>query len=152
MSEVYKLKVLDCGSMISCHGVGRLVYELMRHSGSLAVFLYGSVCDRGIDEAVFSRVSIHVHAGKGVGVLCICLPISSVLSSSAFPQWISTINDSQLDSGDQLHWECKATGIPRPTYRWLRNGELITPQVLTHRFPRIHSMISAIYPVLEYTA
>uniref|UniRef100_A0A8C7I896 Contactin-5 n=1 Tax=Oncorhynchus kisutch TaxID=8019 RepID=A0A8C7I896_ONCKI len=45
-----------------------------------------------------------------------------------FPQWISTINDSQLDSGDQLHWECKATGIPRPTYRWLRNGELITPQ------------------------
>ncbi|XP_064831473.1 contactin-5-like [Oncorhynchus masou masou] len=45
-----------------------------------------------------------------------------------FPQWISTINDSQLDNGDQLHWECKAKGIPRPTYRWLRNGELITPQ------------------------
>ncbi|XP_052367209.1 glutamine-rich protein 2-like, partial [Oncorhynchus keta] len=81
---------------------------------------------------VFSRVRSGqhsvVHAGKGVGMLCICLPTSSVLSSSAFPQWISTINDSQLDSGDQLHWECKATGIPRPTYRWLRNGELITPQ------------------------
>ncbi|XP_029571991.1 contactin-5 [Salmo trutta] len=45
-----------------------------------------------------------------------------------FPQWISTINDSQLDSGDQLHWECKATGKPRPTYRWLRNGEPLTPQ------------------------
>ncbi|XP_038818059.1 contactin-5, partial [Salvelinus namaycush] len=45
-----------------------------------------------------------------------------------FPQWISTINDSQLDSGDQLHWECKATGKPRPTYRWLRNGEPFTPQ------------------------
>ncbi|XP_017557443.1 contactin-5 isoform X1 [Pygocentrus nattereri] len=44
------------------------------------------------------------------------------------PQWISMINDSQLDSGEQLQWECRATGKPRPTYRWLRNGEPLTPQ------------------------
>uniref|UniRef100_A0A672S6D0 Contactin-5 n=1 Tax=Sinocyclocheilus grahami TaxID=75366 RepID=A0A672S6D0_SINGR len=44
------------------------------------------------------------------------------------PQWISMINDTQLDSGEQLHWECRATGKPRPTYRWLRNGEPLNSQ------------------------
>ncbi|RXN25200.1 contactin-5 isoform X1 [Labeo rohita] len=48
------------------------------------------------------------------------------------PQWISMINDTQLDSGEQLHWECRATGKPRPTYRWLRNGEPLNSQVHTH--------------------
>ncbi|XP_067101932.1 contactin-5 [Osmerus mordax] len=45
-----------------------------------------------------------------------------------YPQWISMINDTQLDSGDRLQWECKATGKPRPAYRWLRNGFPVTPQ------------------------
>ncbi|KAG7332852.1 hypothetical protein KOW79_002987 [Hemibagrus wyckioides] len=44
------------------------------------------------------------------------------------PQWISLINNSQLDSGDQLHWECRATGKPRPSYHWLRNGEPLNTQ------------------------
>ncbi|XP_016417720.1 contactin-5 isoform X2 [Sinocyclocheilus rhinocerous] len=44
------------------------------------------------------------------------------------PQWISMINDTQLDSGEQLHWECRATGKPKPTYRWLRNGEPLNSQ------------------------
>uniref|UniRef100_A0A668A3X0 Contactin-5 n=1 Tax=Myripristis murdjan TaxID=586833 RepID=A0A668A3X0_9TELE len=34
----------------------------------------------------------------------------------------------QMDSGEKLQWECKATGRPRPTYRWLRNGSPLTPQ------------------------
>uniref|UniRef100_A0A674NRD4 Contactin-5 n=1 Tax=Takifugu rubripes TaxID=31033 RepID=A0A674NRD4_TAKRU len=38
------------------------------------------------------------------------------------PQWVRMINDTQMDSGEKLRWECKATGRPRPTYRWLRNG------------------------------
>ncbi|XP_036379393.1 contactin-5-like isoform X2 [Megalops cyprinoides] len=45
-----------------------------------------------------------------------------------YPQWISMINDTQLDSGEQLQWECKATGKPRPTYHWLRNGAPVLPQ------------------------
>ncbi|XP_030620477.1 contactin-5 [Chanos chanos] len=45
-----------------------------------------------------------------------------------FPQWVNVINDTQLDSGEQLHWDCRATGKPRPTYRWLRDGEPLTPQ------------------------
>uniref|UniRef100_A0AAQ5YTA2 Contactin-5 n=1 Tax=Amphiprion ocellaris TaxID=80972 RepID=A0AAQ5YTA2_AMPOC len=44
------------------------------------------------------------------------------------PQWVRMINDTQMDSGEKLQWECKATGRPRPTYRWLRNGLPLTPQ------------------------
>ncbi|KAM6973745.1 contactin-5 [Aplochiton taeniatus] len=46
----------------------------------------------------------------------------------SYPQWIRMINDTQLDSGEELRWECKATARPRPTYRWLRNGSPLTPQ------------------------
>ncbi|XP_008307194.2 contactin-5 [Cynoglossus semilaevis] len=45
-----------------------------------------------------------------------------------FPQWVRMINDTQMDSGERLQWECKATGRPRPTYRWLRNGLPLTTQ------------------------
>uniref|UniRef100_A0A3B3B5U3 Contactin-5 n=1 Tax=Oryzias melastigma TaxID=30732 RepID=A0A3B3B5U3_ORYME len=38
------------------------------------------------------------------------------------PQWVRMINDTQMDSGEKLQWECKAISRPRPTYRWLRNG------------------------------
>uniref|UniRef100_A0A8C6FR96 Contactin-5 n=1 Tax=Moschus moschiferus TaxID=68415 RepID=A0A8C6FR96_MOSMO len=39
-----------------------------------------------------------------------------------YPHWVEKLNDTQLDSGSPLRWECKATGKPRPTYRWLKNG------------------------------
>ncbi|XP_055970756.1 contactin-5 isoform X3 [Sorex fumeus] len=45
-----------------------------------------------------------------------------------YPHWVEKLNDTQLDSGSPLRWECKATGKPRPTYRWLRNGAALTPQ------------------------
>ncbi|XP_063004969.1 contactin-5 isoform X2 [Melospiza melodia melodia] len=45
-----------------------------------------------------------------------------------YPHWVEKLNDTQLDSGEQLRWECKATGKPRPTYRWLRNGAPLWPQ------------------------
>ncbi|KAM7398986.1 hypothetical protein PAMP_018283 [Pampus punctatissimus] len=44
------------------------------------------------------------------------------------PLWVRMINDTQMDSGEKLQWECKATGRPRPTYRWLRNGLPLTSQ------------------------
>uniref|UniRef100_A0AAX7TM21 Contactin-5 n=1 Tax=Astatotilapia calliptera TaxID=8154 RepID=A0AAX7TM21_ASTCA len=49
----------------------------------------------------------------------------------ALPQWVRMINDTQMDSGEKLQWECKAIGRPRPTYRWLRNvnGELTIHKV-----------------------
>ncbi|XP_069572420.1 contactin-5 isoform X4 [Brachyistius frenatus] len=48
--------------------------------------------------------------------------------SESLPQWVRMINDTQMDSGEKLQWECKAIGRPRPTYRWLRNGLPLTSQ------------------------
>ncbi|XP_034522020.1 contactin-5 [Ailuropoda melanoleuca] len=45
-----------------------------------------------------------------------------------YPHWVEKLNDTQLDSGSPLRWECKSTGKPRPTYRWLKNGVPLLPQ------------------------
>ncbi|XP_075707631.1 contactin-5 isoform X1 [Rhinoderma darwinii] len=55
------------------------------------------------------------------------------------PQWIEKINDTQLDSGDQLRWECKASGKPRPIYRWLKNGLPLLPQ---NRVEMVNGMLT----------
>lgn len=61
------------------------------------------------------------------------------LYHAALPQWVRMINDTQMDSGEKLQWECKAIGRPRPTYRWLRNGLPLTSQV-----PSIHRPSSSL--------
>uniref|UniRef100_A0A7N6AA63 Contactin 4 n=1 Tax=Anabas testudineus TaxID=64144 RepID=A0A7N6AA63_ANATE len=40
--------------------------------------------------------------------------------------WAQTLKDAEMAIGANLQWECKAVGKPRPTYRWLKNGELIS--------------------------
>ncbi|XP_007936297.1 contactin-5 [Orycteropus afer afer] len=45
-----------------------------------------------------------------------------------YPHWVEKLNDTRLDSGSPLRWECKATGKPRPIYRWLKNGVPLLPQ------------------------
>ncbi|XP_063286580.1 contactin-5 [Pelobates fuscus] len=55
------------------------------------------------------------------------------------PQWIEKINDTQLDSGDQLRWECKATAKPRAIYRWLKNGLPLLPQ---NRIEMVNGMLT----------
>ncbi|KAM4828240.1 contactin-5 [Thomomys bottae] len=44
------------------------------------------------------------------------------------PHWVEKLNDTQLDSGSALRWECAATGRPRPAYRWLKDGAPLLPQ------------------------
>ncbi|XP_056466333.1 contactin-5 [Gadus chalcogrammus] len=55
------------------------------------------------------------------------------------PQWTRLINDTQLDSGETLHWECKAAGRPRPTYHWLLNG---SPLMIQDRVEVVNGELS----------
>ncbi|KAG8452995.1 hypothetical protein GDO86_004705 [Hymenochirus boettgeri] len=55
------------------------------------------------------------------------------------PLWVEKINDTQLDSGEQLHWECKAEAKPRPIYRWLKNGLPLMPQ---NRIEMVNGMLT----------
>ncbi|KAI4564067.1 hypothetical protein MJT46_009865 [Ovis ammon polii x Ovis aries] len=55
-----------------------------------------------------------------------------------YPHWVEKLNDTQLDSGSHLRWECKATGKPRPTYRWLKNG---VPLLLQSRVEMVNGVL-----------
>uniref|UniRef100_A0A4W2DSL0 Contactin 4 n=1 Tax=Bos indicus x Bos taurus TaxID=30522 RepID=A0A4W2DSL0_BOBOX len=45
------------------------------------------------------------------------------LTFYAQPNWSQKINDIHVAIEENVFWECKANGRPKPTYRWLKNGE-----------------------------
>ncbi|NWH99153.1 CNTN3 protein, partial [Tichodroma muraria] len=45
------------------------------------------------------------------------------LTYYAKPHWIQTIKDVEVAVEDTLFWDCRASGKPKPSYRWLKNGE-----------------------------
>ncbi|XP_028590129.2 contactin-2 isoform X1 [Podarcis muralis] len=46
----------------------------------------------------------------------------------AQPEWLKVISDKEADIGADLRWSCAAAGKPRPTVKWLRNGQPLTSQ------------------------
>ncbi|KAM3935364.1 contactin-2 isoform 2-T2 [Leptodactylus fuscus] len=46
----------------------------------------------------------------------------------AQPEWLQIISDTEAKIGSDLVWNCAASGKPRPTIRWLRNGTAIPSQ------------------------
>ncbi|XP_023660803.1 contactin-4 isoform X1 [Paramormyrops kingsleyae] len=49
------------------------------------------------------------------------------LAFYASPHLVEKPADMQKPIGDVLVWECKATGKPKPSYTWLKNGEPLEP-------------------------
>ncbi|KAF4792086.1 Contactin-3 [Turdus rufiventris] len=45
------------------------------------------------------------------------------LTYYAKPHWLQTIKDVEVAVEDTLYWDCRASGKPKPSYRWLKNGE-----------------------------
>uniref|UniRef100_U3IQC1 Contactin-3 n=2 Tax=Anas platyrhynchos platyrhynchos TaxID=8840 RepID=U3IQC1_ANAPP len=48
------------------------------------------------------------------------------LTYYAKPHWIQTIKDTEVAVEDTLYWDCRASGKPKPSYRWLKNGEQLS--------------------------
>ncbi|KAM8999786.1 contactin-2 [Sarcophilus harrisii] len=46
----------------------------------------------------------------------------------AQPEWLKVISDTEADIGSNLRWGCAAAGKPRPTIRWLWNGDPLSSQ------------------------
>lgn len=49
--------------------------------------------------------------------------------SIAQPNWVQIINDIHVAMEESVFWECKANGRPKPTYRWLKNGDPLLTRV-----------------------
>lgn len=47
------------------------------------------------------------------------------ISFHAKPHWLQTMTDTVLSIEENLFWECKANGKPKPSFSWLKNGESI---------------------------
>uniref|UniRef100_A0A4W3HDD7 Contactin 4 n=1 Tax=Callorhinchus milii TaxID=7868 RepID=A0A4W3HDD7_CALMI len=50
----------------------------------------------------------------------------------ARPNWIQNLTDSYMPIEENLHWVCKANGEPKPSYRWLKNGEPFLIELLAY--------------------
>ncbi|XP_044066726.1 contactin-4 isoform X3 [Siniperca chuatsi] len=68
------------------------------------------------------RSPVRVREGQGVVLLCGPPP-----HSGAAPHLTEKPQDVQKTIDDTLMWECKATAKPKPSYRWLKNGEPLDP-------------------------
>ncbi|KAM6981279.1 contactin-4 [Aplochiton taeniatus] len=42
--------------------------------------------------------------------------------------WTQTLRDAHMAIEANLQWECRASGKPKPVYRWLRNGQSLVPE------------------------
>lgn len=65
---------------------------------------------------------------------------------AAKPHWVQLIKDVELAVEDSLYWECRASGKPKPSYRWLKNGEALVLEVrscawLIRLFPTLYKCL-----------
>uniref|UniRef100_A0A8C8VMV4 Contactin-3 n=1 Tax=Pelusios castaneus TaxID=367368 RepID=A0A8C8VMV4_9SAUR len=47
------------------------------------------------------------------------------LTYYAKPHWVQIIKDVEAAVEDSLYWECRASGKPKPSYRWTKNGNTL---------------------------
>ncbi|XP_030632439.1 contactin-3 [Chanos chanos] len=50
------------------------------------------------------------------------------LSFHAKPHWLQTMSDTAMSIEENLLWECKANGKPKPSYSWLKDGETLVSE------------------------
>ncbi|XP_018614227.1 contactin-2 [Scleropages formosus] len=50
------------------------------------------------------------------------------ITVQAQPEWLQVMSDSEVEISSELRWSCAAAGKPRPSMRWLRNGQQIISQ------------------------
>ncbi|XP_037346353.2 contactin-4 [Pungitius pungitius] len=55
-----------------------------------------------------------------------------IFNNAEHLHWVQTLKDAHMAIDANLQWECKAMGKPRPTYKWLKNGQPLATQGRIH--------------------
>ncbi|XP_041748487.1 contactin-4 [Coregonus clupeaformis] len=91
----------------------------INHSNGVLEIPYFRLEDAGVYECVAEN-SRGKNIAKG----------QLIFQSVEHLHWVQTLKDAQMAIEANLQWECRASGKPKPVYRWLKNGE---PLVLEDR-------------------
>ncbi|CDQ69862.1 unnamed protein product [Oncorhynchus mykiss] len=115
----------------------------INHSNGVLEIPYFRPEDAGVYECVAEN-SRGKNVAKG----------QLVFQSVEHLQWVQTLKDVHMAIEANLQWECKASGKPKPVYRWLKNGEPLVPEdrILVEggrlAVPRINLLDSGMYQCL----
>uniref|UniRef100_A0A668RJN2 Contactin 4 n=1 Tax=Oreochromis aureus TaxID=47969 RepID=A0A668RJN2_OREAU len=91
----------------------------INHSSGVLEIPYFRPEDAGVYECVAEN-----SRGRNDIFITICLSVGA-----EHLQWVQTLKDAHMAIDANLQWECKAIGKPRPTYRWLKNGQSLKAEV-----------------------
>ncbi|XP_067884634.1 LOW QUALITY PROTEIN: contactin-5-like, partial [Heterodontus francisci] len=80
--------------------------------------------------------------------------VRGFLQVYARPYWTQTINDTRLDSGQELRWVVSGSWEARPSYRWLKDGKPLTSSRVTVKntlftITRVNQSDSGMYQCIE---
>ncbi|XP_046880541.1 contactin-2 [Hypomesus transpacificus] len=71
--------------------------------------------DEGIYECeAYNSEGLDTHQGR--------------VTVQAQPEWLQVMSDSEVEISSELSWSCIASGKPRPSIHWLRNGQPLSTQ------------------------
>lgn len=67
----------------------------------------------------------------------------------AKPHWLQTMIDGALSIEENLFWECKANGKPKPSYSWLKNGDNLMAEVCMEPWQPPALSMQSVHPPLH---
>lgn len=67
----------------------------------------------------------------------------------AAPHLTEKPQDVQKTIDDTLVWECKASAKPKPSYRWLKNGEPLDPMEVWHLETKKKAPLLMLFPGIQ---
>ncbi|CAH1783082.1 unnamed protein product [Owenia fusiformis] len=76
-----------------------------------------------LEEAGEYKCTVRREFGQSISDV-----VQIVLQSE--PYFTLPLENQHLDIGTNLIWRCEANGVPSPSYRWYRNGVLLTQETL----------------------
>ncbi|KAA0707726.1 Contactin-2 Axonal glycoprotein TAG-1 [Triplophysa tibetana] len=117
-------------------------YALTGHTTQLECFAYGNPIPKTSWRKVDGVLPPKVAIVDGPILIIPELNFEDEGMYESQPEWLQVMSDSEVEISSELQWSCAAAGKPRPTIRWLRNGQALSTQpVVNWRRIRIFTLV-----------